>query len=453
MKKETTILLLVLSAFICLAVACGNDVSPPHEHSFSKDWVSNDEEHWHAATCGHNLKEDVSSHSFKWVSGSFTGTCTQTGEAERECTECGRKVTGSVIGSHSFNESGICSICNGYKCGDDVAAIFDPTTKTMTFKGKGQTYNFISNYGDKEGSSKKIWGEDVHAAIVEAVFEDGITNIGNCFLNYATSLQKVVVGKDIEVIGENSFEDCKNLSSLVFKGPSRVRNIKNYAFWKSSLKNVILPDSVRVLGSGAFRDTGLESITLNEGLERIHLETLWGGSFDTLNLPSTLNPIIPGTGYWEGGCFLGMYKNLKKFTVAEGNPYMKATEDGSALVSIDGSKLLAVAAGASDYKNIPSGTKVIGAHAFYFWTGTNIVVPEGVETIEKQAFRNCKNLLTVELPSSLTSIEIDAFIYCEKLATITVHKPEGSLEGAEVYWSKTSSGPSIAIPPTIVWED
>ena len=113
MKKETTILLLVLSAFICLAVACGNDVSPPHhEHSFSKDWVSNDEEHWHAATCGHNLKEDVSSNSFKWVSGSFTGTCTQTGEAERECTECGRKVTESVIGSHSFNESGICSICN-----------------------------------------------------------------------------------------------------------------------------------------------------------------------------------------------------------------------------------------------------------------------------------------------------------------------------------------------------
>lgn len=425
---------------------------PPHEHSFSKDWVSNDEEHWHTATCGHNLKEDVSSHSFKWVSGSFTGTCIQTGKAERECTECGLKVTVSVIGSHSFDESGICSICKGYKCGDDVAAIFDPTTKTMTFKGKGQIYDFISNYGDKEGSSKKIWGEDVHAAIVEAVFEDGITNIGNFFLNYATSLQTVVVGKDIEVIGEYSFEDCKNLSSLVFKGPSRVRNIKKYAFKKSSLKNVILPDSVRVLGSGAFKDTGLESITLNEGLERIHLETLWGGSFDTLNLPSTLNPIIPGTGYWEGGCFLGMYKNLKKFTVAKGNPYMKATEDGTALVSIDGSKLLAVAAGASSCKNIPSGTKVIGAHAFYFWTGTDIVVPEGVEAIEKQAFRNCENLLTVELPSSLTSIEIDTFIYCKNLKIITVHKPAGSLAGAEGYWSEESSGKPTA-KPEIVWKD
>ena len=37
-----------------------------HEHTFSEEWSSDDTYHWHAATCGHNVRKDYEKHT--WVS-------------------------------------------------------------------------------------------------------------------------------------------------------------------------------------------------------------------------------------------------------------------------------------------------------------------------------------------------------------------------------------------------
>ena len=114
---------------------------------------------------------------------------------------------------------------------------------------------------------------------------------------------------------------------------------------------------------------------------------------------------------------------------------MKASDDGKALVSIDGTTLIAVAAGAKDFA-IPSGIEVVGLYSFRGWKGTSIVVPEGVTKIEDSAFRDCSCLESVDLHSSLESISGNAFEYCRNLKKITIHKPEGSLEGYETCWMK-----------------
>lgn len=56
----------------------------------------------------------------------------------------------------------------------------------------------------------------------------------------------------------------------------------------------------------------------------------------------------------------------------------------------------------------------------YGWVGDKsechkVVVPEGVTSIGKYAFSDCKDMSSIEIPSSVTSIGFHAFEYCDKL--------------------------------------
>ena len=47
---------------------CGEDMSgdpePPHVHTFSEEWTSDERGHWHAATCGHDAMSGFAPHDF-----------------------------------------------------------------------------------------------------------------------------------------------------------------------------------------------------------------------------------------------------------------------------------------------------------------------------------------------------------------------------------------------------
>lgn len=56
---------------------------------------------------------------------------------------------------------------------------------------------------------------------------------------------------------------------------------------------------------------------------------------------------------------------------------------------------------------------------------TEIIIPEGIEKIERDAFADCYNLKTLNLPSTLKWVEEDAFQACSNLHTVTYR---GSVE-------------------------
>lgn len=62
-------------------------------HSFATDWTSDENEHWHASTCGHDVKEDEATHD--WGSGTVTkaATCTEEGVRTYKCSVCERTKT------------------------------------------------------------------------------------------------------------------------------------------------------------------------------------------------------------------------------------------------------------------------------------------------------------------------------------------------------------------------
>lgn len=69
----------------------------PHEHTFSDAWTSDESGHWHAATCEHtSVTSGFASH--KWDGGQTVteATCTAEGEMLYTCTVCGYERTESI---------------------------------------------------------------------------------------------------------------------------------------------------------------------------------------------------------------------------------------------------------------------------------------------------------------------------------------------------------------------
>lgn len=52
--------------------------------------------------------------------------------------------------------------------------------------------------------------------------------------------------------------------------------------------------------------------------------------------------------------------------------------------------------------------------------GNTFAVPDTVTKIGEEAFRNCSNLISIQLPKSLTTIQNNAFYGCRYLKNITL---------------------------------
>lgn len=67
---------------------------------------------------------------------------------------------------------------------------------------------------------------------------------------------------------------------------------------------------------------------------------------------------------------------------------------------------------------IPNNIVDIRERAFYETDLTEIIIPEGVQSIYTFAFARCKNLLFVTIPHSIEFIDRATFISCESLAEV-----------------------------------
>ena len=55
------------------------------------------------------------------------------------------------------------------------------------------------------------------------------------------------------------------------------------------------------------------------------------------------------------------------------------------------------------------------------------MIPDGVISIGRQAFSQCKKMASIEIPSSTESIGEYAFYSCDKLKSIVIHREKGSI--------------------------
>jgi len=200
----------------------------------------------------------------------------------------------------------------------------------------------------------------------------------------------------------------------------------------NKLGAVTLPANLMTIGKWAFQNAGVTSVTFPNTLTSIGMAAFQGCLMEEVILPDSVgNNVL-------GGAF-GSMPNLKKvklpttmteipasiFVNNSGNANFTSIEIPEGVTSIGSS-----AFAGNNFSEIvlPSTVKTIGSGAFS-QSGTvhslkKVVLNEGLEKIDSNAFRNCKDLTSVEIPSTVTSINKNAFRDCNDIVKLYVKNEE-----------------------------
>ena len=173
--------------------------------------------------------------------------------------------------------------------------------------------------------------------------------------------------------GDNYFLDYSTTENV----------IGNSAFYSCpSLKNIIIPNSVTLIGAHAFSNSNLISITIPSNVNQIE-----AGAFQ--NCLDLTDIYITDLTSW---CNIS-------FNDDTSNPLYYG--DHFFVQGVEINHLI-----------IPTGVTKIRSHAFYGAKFSAITIPNGVEYIYEDAFYKCSNITSITIPSSVLSISNYAFAYC-----------------------------------------
>ncbi len=250
-------------------------------------------------------------------------------------------------------------------------------------------------------------------------------------------VKKIVIGKDITVIGNYAFAYCENNEAIVFEDGSKLEKVGLLSFRSNKkLTSVTLPETVTYLNSYAFGTcTSLESVYVSQGMSFIHAKAF------TQTLSVVLNVAL-GTYAENYAKTNGISYTTRAFVYipsAQGTCGDNATwafyENGE--LRIGGSGAICDYA---DHRQQPWASirhlikkivigkdiTVIGNYAFaYCENNEEIVFEEGskLEKIGILAFRSNRKITEVTLPESVTYMNTYAFGTCDSLTSIYI--PQG----------------------------
>jgi hypothetical protein len=87
-----------------------------------------------------------------------------------------------------------------------------------------------------------------------------------------SKLSKIVVCRNIEIVGSRCFSYCKSFSSITFESNSRLTRIESESFSFSSLESIVIPRNVEFIDGSAFVGVTLSSIAIESGNEIFVIE-------------------------------------------------------------------------------------------------------------------------------------------------------------------------------------
>lgn len=310
------------------------------------------------------------------------------------------------------------------------------------------------------------------------------------------NLETLVLADTVKTIGKYAFSNLTKLSSVTFS--ASLETIGQYAFYGcESLTVFNAPSSLKTIEYSAFANSGLETVTLNEGLESIlgkdNNLNVDPGPFEntkikTLKVPSTVTKV----------CVFGRISSLETLYISADFLNSVYTRNGSTSVRrlfLTGGSLSMIdlfddfyevhfASGVTStntyklYSNalivnesnvqisvpddyvgeyVTSESAVTGKFVaendmiYYSYNGRKILVRytgektvieasdlSGITDIYNPAFRNT-NITSVTLPSSVKNIGEKAFSSCKSLSTVYIPSSVERIAGYAFIWSGSDS--------------
>lgn len=226
-------------------------------------------------------------------------------------------------------------------------------------------------------------------------------------------------------IGRNPFANCPLITSVTVDSSNTVydsRNNCNAAIKTSSntliigCKSTVIPNTVRSIGTWAFRGYDIPSITIPDGVTTIGSGAFEGTSLTSITIPDSVT-------YINSDAFRGCF-NLEGLSIGSGVTTISqyAFSRCRSLTSV----------------TIPNNVTFIGKEAFYGCTGlTSVTLGSSVNTIGDSGFINCTSLQSITCLStgapSLGSSVFDGTNDCP------IYVPSGSVNDYKAVWSNYSS--------------
>lgn len=285
---------------------------------------------------------------------------------------------------------------------------------------------------------------------LESVYlPETITSVGDNAFKDCVSLKEVSLSEKVTSVGENAFLNCINLQTLkipsvtsiganAFSGCTNIKilamHMKAYDYltyenledltitggnidkpfsYKTTINKLTVCGDVKEICNSAFESCYIESIILEDGVEKLNFAAFRGNSITTIYLPASIKFI-------DSVVFENCYKLTEIIVDPENDNYMSV--DGI-LYSKDMTDLLAYPASKE---------------------GTSYTVPETVDNIWASAFAGNKYLSEINIGENVKNIANNAFSLCESLKSVTI--PESITYIYSYLFSYNSVIESVILP-------
>lgn len=315
--------------------------------------------------------------------------------------------------------------CEQYERGE-LDDPYDPWSHTQT----PEEYRRERLEGRKRGEEIcliRYRGNDEHVCVPA-----GVTNIGRGAFADNTTLRSVILPDSVRRIESAAFKNCYRLSSVGLGSNMEVVGVSSFENC-ISLRKIVFPDTAMCIGPSAFEKcTLLTDVDLGKGMEEIAEGAFKKcKSLKEITLPESLQKFdlqafegsgvralyVPKNVFYITSMELSRRSPVKKIEVDPRNPHLYSKGNGVFLKENDA--LLGVVGKFTVPQD--GSLQEISENMFKGNLSlTEYYIPEGVKTIWDGAFSGCKNLRSVSFPSTLGLILPLAFEKCTSLEEIVV---------------------------------
>ena len=236
-------------------------------------------------------------------------------------------------------------------------------------------------------------------SLEEVIFNEGMKVIPKALFGRKNELiKKVVIPDSVETIDWNAFEGCSALEEVTFGKNVKVIEVSAFSECKS-LKSVSLPESLEEIGLTAFSECDLTEVYIPKNVKELGwLVFDKNPNFKELVI-SPDNPYF----YVRNNCIFNKSDNV---LIGAASNY-KIPDDGS--VKIIGRAAFHRDTSIVDLR-LPEGLEIIAARAFDECKNMrSATLPNTLKTICSTAFGDCPGLTEITIPGSVEIVENGAF--------------------------------------------
>ena len=284
-----------------------------------------------------------------------------------------------------------------------------------------------------------------HLAFIDSSLQtitipDNVKEIGDGIFQNCKLLRTVNLPKDIKRIEESMFYDCSSLTELVI--PDAVEEIGQYAFWGTSIRRIRIPKGVSVIDNDCFSHcddleaidvdkdnpnySSEKGILMNKERSRI-LCYPYNKDVSHLVIPDGVLEI-------ELSRFSRNYAKLGKLRILEIPQSVESIPDNYFKDCVNLQSVI-----------ISEGVTHIGEHSFANCRKLReVTIPGSVKTIGKGAFENCRSLNKITIAQGVISIGDEAFKNCISLEDVSIADSASEIGNEAFYGCKSLS--TVVLP-------